>query len=334
MTRDKGKGKPPIKQTWTCLECSKKYSKSNDKLMECEFCENYFCVTCLKMTDDDYDHHAKSTVMWFCAVCKPKVEETLKIEKEIEKRCQEHFDKYKARLETVEQKVSNFLDKDEIVILVEEKLNERNQKDNSNEEQIIEQVNKQFQAKTMAEIVKQQMSTVNEEKVVKLVESKVEEKENDISERQNREKNVIIFKLQEPNTNIITERQAKDLENVNAMIDHMNTENEQEVAIEKIIRLGTRHKNYKENPRPIIVAFTNLEGKKSFLRNSQTLRECDNETIKMVSVANDLTKRDRARESELVNLRKEKNAEEVGPWKYVIRGPPGDRKIVKLPKQQ
>ena len=56
------------------------------------------------------------------------------------------------------------------------KLNKRNQHDNSNKEQIIEQVNKQFQAKTMAEIVKQQMSPVDEEKVVKLVESKVEEK--------------------------------------------------------------------------------------------------------------------------------------------------------------
>ena len=44
--------------------------------MECEFCDNYFCVTCLKMTDDEYDHHAKSTAMWFCTVCKPKVEET------------------------------------------------------------------------------------------------------------------------------------------------------------------------------------------------------------------------------------------------------------------
>ena len=85
--------------------------------MECEFWENYFCATCLQMTDDDYDYHAKSTAMWFCAVCKPKVKETLKIEKE----------------------------------------NERNQNDNSNEEHIIEQVNKQFQAKTMAEIVKQQM---------------------------------------------------------------------------------------------------------------------------------------------------------------------------------
>ena len=56
------------------------------------------------------------------------------------------------------------------------KLNKRNQHDNFNKEQIIEQVNKQFQAKTMAEIVKQQMSPVDEEKVVKLVESKVEEK--------------------------------------------------------------------------------------------------------------------------------------------------------------
>ena len=40
MTRDKVKSKPFIKQTWTCLECTNKYSKSNDKLMECEFCEN------------------------------------------------------------------------------------------------------------------------------------------------------------------------------------------------------------------------------------------------------------------------------------------------------
>ena len=63
--------------------------------------------------------------MWFCTVCKPKVEETLKIEKEIEKRCQEHFDKYKARLEIIEQNVSQCLDKDEVCQLIEEKLRDR-----------------------------------------------------------------------------------------------------------------------------------------------------------------------------------------------------------------
>ena len=231
--------------------------------MECEFCNNYFCVACLKMTDDEYDHHAKSTAMWFCTVCKPKVEETLKIEKEIEKRCQEHFDKYKARLEIVEQKVSQRLDKDEVCQLIEEKLKDK--KDNkSNQKVIIEEVKKQVKAKTMAEIVKQQMSTVDDEKFAKLVEDKVDEKEHEILERQNREKNVIIFKLNEPNTNIIAERQAIDLDSVNKMIDIMNTENEQEVAVEKIIRLGARDKNYIQNPRPTIVSFTNLEGKKVF----------------------------------------------------------------------
>ena len=51
---------------------------------------------------------------------------------------------------------------------------------------IIEEVNKQVKAKTMAEIVKQQMSTVDDAKIAKLVEDKVEEKEHDILERQNR----------------------------------------------------------------------------------------------------------------------------------------------------
>ena len=155
--------------------------------MECEFRDNYFCVACLKMTDDEYDHYAKSTAMWFCTVCKPKVEETLKIRKETEKRCQEHFDKYKARLEIVEQKVSQCLDKDEVCQLIEEKLKDRKD-DKSNQKVIIEEVNKQVKAKTMAEIVKQQMSTVDDEKFAKLVEDKVDEKEHEILERQNREK--------------------------------------------------------------------------------------------------------------------------------------------------
>ena len=55
--------------------------------MECEYCENHYCSTCLGMTDTEYEHHVHSSGMWFCGICKPKVEETLKIEKEIEKRC-------------------------------------------------------------------------------------------------------------------------------------------------------------------------------------------------------------------------------------------------------
>ena len=92
---------------------------------------------------------------------------------------------------------------------------------------IIEEVNKQVKAKTIAEIVKQQMSIVDDKRLAKLVGDKVEEK-HEILERQNREKNIIIFKLNKPYTNIIAERQAIDLDSVNKMIDITNTENEQE----------------------------------------------------------------------------------------------------------
>ena len=88
---------------WICKTCSKKFTKISDQLMECEYCENHYCSPCLGMTDTEYEHHVHSSGMWFCGVCKPKVEETLKIEKEIEKRCQEHFEKYSRKLEQIEK---------------------------------------------------------------------------------------------------------------------------------------------------------------------------------------------------------------------------------------
>ena len=59
------------------------------------------------------------------------------------------------------------------------------------------------------------------------------------------------------------------------------------------------------------------------------MKDSNNEVHKQVAIANDMTKRDREKEIELVNQRRENNLAVVGPWKYVIRGPRGDRKIVK-----
>ena len=113
----------------------------------------------------------------------------------------------------------------------------------------------------MAEIVKQQFSnSVTEQDMNKLIEDKFEESEKDVSERQNRERNIVIFKLPEPNTNLTKEKKTKDLEN-NKMIDFMDTENEHDVVVEKIIRLGARHKKYQQNPRPVLVTFTNFQAK-------------------------------------------------------------------------
>ena len=166
-----------------------------------------------------------------------------------------------------------------------------------------------------------------------IIDGKFEGNEKLASDRQSRERNIVIFRMDEPQTNLVIERKAKDKEVVQGMIDHMGIETEEEVNIEKIIRLGGRSVNYKEKPRPVVVTFSNIDSKKNFLRRSNALKNSENETFKKVAVSNDLTKRDREKELELLSLRNQKNSNEVGPWKYVIRGPPGDRKLVKLRKQ-
>ena len=99
----------------------------------------------------------------------------------------------------------------------------------------------------------------------------------------------------------------------------MGIETEEEVNIEKIICLGGRSMNYKEQPRPVVVTFSNIDSKKNFLRHSNALKKSENEIFKKVAVANDLTKNDREKELELLSLRNQKNSDDMGPWKYVIR---------------
>ena len=289
--------------------------------MECEYCENHFCSECLQMNDKEYDHHINSSGMWFCITCKPKVEEVLKIEKEIEKRCEEHFKKYSKRLDEIERKLEGKVELGDVVALI----NEKSEKDKANhdkekivedqlkEKQIIDLV-KQVETKSVADIVRKQLqeSNISEQNVNKLVDNKIDEIDKHITDRQSRERNVIIFRMEEPNTNLIKERQAKDLETLNEMIEQIAVESEEKIKIDKIIRLGTRGANFKDNPRPAIVSFSTIESKKFFLRNSNALKGSTNEKIKNVPISNDLTKKDRERELELVAERNQKTL-----WRWV-----------------
>ena len=181
-------------------------------------------------------------------------------------------------------------------------INEKSEKDKANqdkekivedqlkEKQIIDLV-KQVETKSVADIVRKQLqdSNISEQNVSKLVDDKIYKH---ITDRQSREKSVIIFRMEKPNTNLIKERQAKDLEALNEMIEQITVESEEEIKIDKIIRLGTRGANYKDNPLPAIVSFSTIESKKLFLQNSNALKGSTNERIKNVAISNDLTGKD------------------------------------------
>ena len=307
---------------WQCKTCQKKYTKETDKVMECEYCENYFCITCIDMSTTAYTHLSKSSAMWFCTSCMPKIRETIKIEKDIEKRCSEHYEKLQKICQDMENEFDNkFTD-------VENKVDTKCSKQEV--EAIVNDKLKTLSVKGGDEEITKMVQTTVTDMVDTKIQHKLAESGKEIADRKSREKNIIMFKAGEPDINIIEERVKSDKEFVGKILNEMHFETREHITIEKVIRLGKRKENPLDNPRPLIVTFSTVEAKKEFLKNSMKLKESSDEGIKTVSVQNDMIKQDREREQELVQEKFSKNSEVGVNYRYVIRGPPGERKLVQI----
>ena len=78
------------------------------------------------------------------------------------------------------------------------------------------------------------------------------------------------------------------------------------------------------------VVFEDEKSKSVFMSNVRKLRTAD-EKFKSISKVHDMTKRERELNKEKVKQAKEKNEEnESGDYQYVVRGPPWERKVVKV----
>ena len=194
---------------WKCNLCDNNFVKDNDKVMECEYCENHFCISCLEMTPAAYNYHAKSTAMWFCMTCVPKVKETIKIEKEIEKQCNAHYKKFEKRCDEFEQKIEKkFID-------IEKNCEDKCSK--TDVESIIDEKLKSLSPNRGEDEVKLIVKNTVTDIVDNTIEMKIAESEKEIADRQSREKNIILFNVTEPNTNIIDERKESDKELIKKM---------------------------------------------------------------------------------------------------------------------
>ena len=114
-----------------------------------------------------------------CRPLSPVALKELKIEKEIEKRCEEHFKKYSKRLDEIERKLEDKVEFGDVVALINEKSEKDKEKiveDQLKEKQIIDLV-KQVQTKSVPDIVRKRLqeSNISEQNVNKLVDHKIDE---------------------------------------------------------------------------------------------------------------------------------------------------------------
>ena len=248
--------------------------------------------------------------------------EVIKIEKDIEEKCNAHYEKFQERCIAIEERC------DELESVIDEKCSKVEMDKKCSKEE----VEKLIEDKMSSIQLQPKEATASKELVSQAVKERMAEQDRDIADRQSRERNIIIFNMPEPLTNLIDQRKQDDREQVDNIIGNLGLETAEPVTVEKVTRLGFRKQKPNENPRPVIVCFSTVEAKKQVLKNAAKLKNSEDEAIKRCRVSNDMTKKDREAEKALVQQKFSKNEEETGKWKYVIRGPPGERQLRKILK--
>ena len=142
-----------------------------------------------------------------------------------------------------------------------------------------------------------------------------------------REKNIIIYRAKEGDSNLKDANIAHDKGIIQELME-VCTGTYQDDSIEKIIRLGRKDAS---KTRPLLIQFKELETKKQLFKNLRKLQQAD-ENIKILSISHDLTPEEREENRALLAEAKEKEANEPD-YIFQVRGPPWNRAIIKIKRK-
>ena len=97
--------------------------------------------------------------------------------------------------------------------------------------------------------------------------------------------------------------------------------------IKSIARLGKKA----DHPRPLLVELSDGSLKGVIFRNLHKLANHPEESFRKLRMKHDMTKDERERAKLLYEQAKAQEMEDQGKFRYRVRGPPWDMKIVKVP---
>lgn len=334
-----------------CVQCKKTFTKDTDQLLNCDYCEGWYCTKCLSMSKTDYGHHnhTSDTAMWFCFTCKVKVLVNIKENKTIEEKCKESLKIYEDRIKDLELKLNQKCDLSEVKRLVELEVEKNIQRfDTKIEEKlqtsdidkaIEDKINlTQNKLKSYADALDVKVSTVNNiaeetmssnNTIIEQTVKKINE-QNEYNERLN---NIIIYNLEESTSILKSEITQYDETLAHKLLKVvLPTAKPSEAFSNMPIRLGSRRVVGKI--KPLKIKFSHIDYKQAFMSNLPNIANCDNDTIKKCFINHDLNDEERTAEKLLVDEMKTLSAQETGNFLYRIRGPPHSRKVVKIPKLQ
>ena len=111
-----------------CKGCNKSFT-DNKKTIACGRCEGAYCTNCTHFTVAEIRVMKNQALgaIWFCVDCQKPAWKSVMIDKEIDERCQEYFDKMEQRLDELEKKVDKKADNSELQAVSKSLTDTRNQ---------------------------------------------------------------------------------------------------------------------------------------------------------------------------------------------------------------
>ncbi len=294
-----------------CGRCRKMVVRGDEALM-CEICSQWFHIKCEKVTKAQYKNQAsktKSNFHWYCDAC-DIVQSGIIREITILKSQQSQF---KKKLDELEEKK---VDKEDL----QKELDKKAAKED------VEKLEERINTMEGKQATSGESSTVNPQASTSSGNGNtMEDVIKEMKDQEDRKRNIIFFNIPESKAKDMNERTKHDKEEVKEITKICNATIKKDDML-KAKRLG---KKSEDKPRPLLIEVSNDEKKSVLFKNLSKLQNAPDK-YKAVSVQNDLTQKQRAQEKILREEAKKKEQEASGEAKFKVRGPPWDRKIVKI----
>lgn len=292
-------------ESWKCELCQKQSRDESACMLECEVCDLHYCQVCLKLSDDDYDMLCRRPdIHWFCAKCEPTALLSIKNDKEIAQRCADYFHVIESKISLLQSKVDHKADTSRVDLLernievlqgkLEKELVPRLSKIEENIDLHLSDDAPLIQAcrdndpatvhKSISEAVNSQMA-----------------EEKDIAQRKS---NLIIYRVPESDDSDNSKRIDHDKKFFLSLVNEALDLDINDSDIDKLYRLGSAAK--RDLPRPLLVKLREEKMKWEVMKNLKKLRVADDK-YRIVSVANDLTPKQRQLIREMVQDAKEQH---------------------------
>lgn len=277
-----------------CKVCKGMFCDQDDKLLECDRCQDWECLNCSGMDEDQYrvmnEVNLGAQIHWYCKGCKLSALKAVRTDKDIEARCEQYMSNFRTEMR------SELKDEVNIVkIQLEKKIHEE-----------VDRMTKMIgNISTEASKPAEQR---NEDEKIEQMEEMLEE----MKEREIRKLNLVIFNLKESTATDSEDRKKDDQEIVRHLLSSIDTP----VPFSKCVRLGKPD----DTPRPVRITAASVKDQHAILKAAVRLREMDE--FQNVFVNRDQTPREQKNWRKLQEERKKKmkESEEAGENKtWVIR---------------